>query len=207
MNVIITGASAGIGKAFAETFARHGHTVLAVARRESRLQALSQEMAANHDAVLHPLSLDLTVPNAPQTLFETALRTFDAVHVLVNNAGMSPYQDFHEMDLEHIRQAIALNIQSLTELCRRFIPHMLAHGQPCHLVNVGSLGGYAPLPHFAVYSGSKHYVRVFTDLLHHELRGTKIHVTALHPGATLTEFPERAGERIKPFTRKFMMTP
>jgi short-subunit dehydrogenase len=207
MNVVITGASSGIGRAMVRTFARKGHAVLAVARRNERLLALCQEMAEKHEATVHPLALDITSQGATQALFEEAVRVFGKVHVLINNAGMSPYQEFQELNYGHLRQILSLNIQALTELCHLFMPHMLAHGEPSHVVNVGSVGGYAPLPKFSVYTGSKHYVRVFTNLLHHEYRGSNIQVSALHPGGTLTEFAELAGQRIKKFAQKTMMTP
>ena len=127
MNVVITGASAGIGRALAGTFARDGHAVLVVARRGERLQALCQEMAEEKAAPVTCLELDLTRPGAPQALFEEAVRGFGKVHVLINNAGMSPYQEFHELHYAHLRQILAL-----TELCYLFLPHMLAHGEPSH---------------------------------------------------------------------------
>jgi short-subunit dehydrogenase len=207
MNVVITGASAGIGRALAVTFARNGHPVLAVARREDRLRALSDEMAAERAAAVHCLALDLTSPGAAQNVLAEAVRVFGKVHVLVNDAGMSPYQDFRELRYEHLRQILALNVQALTELCYAFLPHMLTHGEPSRLVNVGSVGGYAPLPKLSVYSGTKHYVRVFTNMLCRECRGTNVRVSALHPGGTLTEFPALAGQRIKPFARRTMHTP
>ena len=207
MNIVITGASSGIGRELAKTFARHGHPVLAVARREELLQALCLEMAQEGAAAVHCLPLDITVSGAPQTLFDEAVRTFGKVHGLINAAGMSPYQEFDELDCGHVRQIISLNVLALTELCHWFMPHMLAHGEPSRVVNVGSVGGYAPLPKFSVYSGSKHYVRVFTNLLAYEYRGTNIRVSALHPGGTLTEFPRLAGQRVKPAVRKGMLTP
>ena len=207
MNVVITGASAGIGRAMVRTFARKGNAVLAVARREDRLAALSQEVAKTQDATVHCLALDITSPGAPQILFEEAIRVFGKVHVLINNAGMSPYQEFHELNYGHMCQILFLNIQALTELCHLFMPHMLDHGEPSHVVNVGSVGGYAPLPRFSVYTGSKHYVRIFTNLLYHEYHGSNIQVSALHPGGTLSEFPELAGQRVKEFAQKNMMTP
>lgn len=207
MNVIITGASAGIGRALALTFARHGHSVLVAARRKERLQALCQEITEKYAVTAHHLALDLTMPDAPQALFDEAVRVFGVVHVLVNNAGMSPYQNFQDLDTRHLRQILALNIQALTELCHLFIPHMLAHGEPSHLVNVGSVGGYAPLPYFSVYSGSKHYVRVFTNMLRYEYRDSNIQVSALHPGGVLTEFPTLAGQGLKKTALKNMMTP
>ncbi len=126
---------------------------------------------------------------------------------MINNAGMSPYQKFGELSYGHVRQTLDLNIRALTELCHLFMPHMLAHGEPSHVVNVGSVGSYAPLPRFSVYSGSKHYVRIFTNLLQHEYRRTNIRVSGLYPGGTLTEFPELAGQKIKEFARRTMLTP
>jgi len=207
MNVIITGASSGIGRALAVTFVRRGHAVLAVARREARLLALCQEMAEKYEAPVHCLALDITAPGAPRAVYDEAIRVFGKTHVLINNAGMSPYQEFRELNCEHLSQIIALNILSLTDLCHLFMPHMLLHGEPSHVVNVGSVGGYAPLPKFSVYTGSKHYIRVFTNLLSYEYRGTNIKVSTLHPGGTLTEFPELAGQRIKKFAQKTMLTP
>jgi len=207
MNVVITGASSGIGRAMARTFVQKGHAVLAVARREERLLALCQEMAETQKATVHCLALDITAQGATQSLFKEAIRTFRTVHVLINNAGMSPYQEFKELNCGYLCQIIALNIQTPTELCHLFMPHMLAHGEPSHIVNVGSVGSYAPLPKFAVYTGTKHYVRVFSNLLNHEYRGSNIQVSALHPGGVLTEFPLLAGQQVKKFAQKTMMTP
>jgi short-subunit dehydrogenase len=207
MNVVITGASSGIGRAMARTFARKGHVVLAVARRKERLLALCEEMAEGQETGIQFMALDITSEGAPQSLFEEAVRVFGKVHVLINNAGMSPYQEFRELNYVHLRQIISLNVQALTEMCHLFMPHMLAHGEPSHVVNVGSAGGYAPLPYFSVYSGSKHYIRIFTNLLHHEYRRSNIRVSALHPGGTITEFQPLAGQRPKPFAKRTMLTP
>ena len=207
MNTVITGASSGIGRDLVRTFARYGHAVLAVARRGERLQTLSQESAEKYHAKVYCLALDITSPGAPQTLLGEAIRVFGKVHVLINNAAMSPYQEFRDLNYGHLCQILSLNVRSLTELCYWFIPHMLGHGESSHLVNVSSVGGYAPLPKFAVYTGSKHYVRVFTNLLYHEYHGTNIQISGLYPGGTLTEFPMLAGQKIKKFAQNSMMTP
>ena len=206
MNVVITGSSSGIGKALSVTFARHGHAVLAVARRETHLHSLCKELAEKYDANVNCLTLDITSPDAPQVLFEEAVRVFGDVHVLINNAGMSPYQEFRDLSISHLRQILALNIRSLTELCHLFMPHMLGHGKESHIVNVSSVGGYAPLPRLAVYTGSKHYVRVFTNMLNYEYHGTNIKVSALYPGGTMTEFLGLAGQQLDHFALKSMMT-
>ena len=207
MNVVITGASSGIGRALVIKFIQQGHSVLAVARRQARLQELTEELVKNSSAALYILDLDITSHGATQILYEEAARLFGNVHILINNAAMSPYQEFRELHHVHLHQIISLNIQSLSELCYLFIHHMVSHGEPSHIVNVGSVGGYTPLPRFSVYSGSKHYVRIFTNLLHHEYRGSNVKVTALHPGGTLTEFPELAGQEIKESARNTMLTP
>jgi short-subunit dehydrogenase len=207
MNVVITGASSGIGKALATTFARNGHAVLVVARREERLLSLCQELTGEYQASVNCLALDITAPGAAQALFGEAVQVFGNVHMLVNDAGMSPYQKFRELSYSHLCQILALNIRSVTELCYLFMDHMLNHGEPSHVVNVSSVGGYAPLPRFSVYTGSKHYLRAFTNLLNYEYKGTNIKVSALYPGGTLTEFPGLAGQRIRKIALKTMMTP
>ena len=206
MNIVITGASSGIGKGFVNIFTRHGHAVLATARRENNLQALSQEMLEKYNTEIHTLALDLTLDSAADALFEHAVQTFGKVHMLINNAGMSPYQDFVELNRYHIHQIISLNILALTDLCHLFIPHMLDHGEQSHLVNVGSAGGYAPIPHFSVYDGSKHYTRIFTNMLCWELRGTNIKVSGVHPGGVLSEFNKLAGQDFKKLADLGLMT-
>ncbi len=207
MNVVITGASAGIGRALAAAFAREGHPVLAAARRGERLRSLSKEMAEAGAAPVACLALDIAAQGAPEALLAEAVRVFGKVHVLVNNAGMSPYQEFRELSCTHLRQSIGLNVLALTELCHFFLPHMLAHGEPSRLVNVGSVGSYAPLPKFSVYTGGKHYVRVFTNLLRRECRATNVRVCGLYPGGTLTEFPKLAGQKPKKIAAAGMHTP
>jgi short-subunit dehydrogenase len=207
MNAVITGASSGIGRALAKTFARKGHAVLAVARRRERLEELSRSAAEEGAAPVSILPLDLTAPGAPQAVLEEAVRVFGKVNILVNNAGMSPYQEFRELRYDHLRQILALNIRALTELCHFFLPHMLAHGESARLVNVSSVGGYAPLPKLSVYSGSKHFVRVFTNLLNRECRRTNVRVCGLYPGGTLTEFPPLAGQKPKRIAGYGMHTP
>jgi len=207
MNTVITGASSGIGRALAKTFARKGHAVLAVARRKERLEELAREAAGERAAPISVLALDITAPDAPQAVLEEAVRVFGKVHVLINNAGMSPYQEFRELRIDHLRRILALNVRALAELCHCFLPHMLAHGEPSRLVNVSSVGGYAPLPKLSVYTGSKHFVRVFTNLLRREYRRTNVRVCGLYPGGTLTEFPPLAGQKPKPIASIGMHTP
>jgi short-subunit dehydrogenase len=207
MNIVITGASSGIGKAMVKKYALNGYPVLAIARREDRLSALRQEISELNAAPITCLTLDITSEDAPHVIFDEAVRLFGKIHGLVNNAGMSPYQEFHELSFSHICQIIDLNIRSLTELCYLFMPHMISHGEPSHIVNVSSVGGYAPLPRFSIYTGSKHYVRIFTNLLTREYRRTNIRVSGLYPGGVLTEFPQLSGQRVKEFARKNMLTP
>jgi short-subunit dehydrogenase len=207
MNVVVTGASSGIGRALAVKFARAGHPVLAVARREERLRELAREADEAHAAPVAPFAQDVTAPGAARAVFDEAVRVFGKAHVLVNNAGMSPYQEFRELSSAHLGQILDLNVRALSELCHVFLPHMIAHGEPARIVNVSSVGGYAPLPKLSAYTGSKHYVRVFTNLLRRECRRTNVRVCGLYPGGTLTEFPELAGQKPKKIARAGMHTP
>jgi short-subunit dehydrogenase len=207
MNVVITGASSGIGRALAKTFARKGHPVLAVARREGRLLELSREAAAEGAAPISCLPLDITAPGAPEAVLKEAVRAFGKTHVLVNDAGMSPYREFRGLSRKHLRQILDLNVRAPTELCWLFLPHMIAHGEPARIVNVSSVGGYAPLPKFAVYAGSKHYLRIFTNSLRRECRGTNVRACGLYPGGTSSEFPALAGQKPKRIAGAGMHTP
>jgi len=207
MNVVITGASAGIGQAFARAFAAKGHHLVLCARRQDRLDELAAELSAAYGIRAVTVALDLTDSAAPQTLFTKSMEAFGKIHVLINNAGMSPWQEFAQMKMVDLRATLQLNVNSLTEICHHFVPHMRGHGENSHIANVGSVGSYAPLPKFAVYTGTKHYVRAFSDLLFYELRKTNIRVTCVCPGGTSSEFLAKSGQEIKAIGQSGMMTP
>ncbi len=191
---VITGASAGLGADFARQLAAQGWNLVLVARRLDRLQALADEIRnAHRDLEVEVIALDLDLPDAPATLLDRATTRNRQVHALINNAGFGTYGPFEELPWERQQQMLTLNVMRLTELCWLFARHMSGHGQPAHILNVGSVAAFQPTPFFSAYGATKAYVRNFSESLAWELRDSAIRVSCLSPGATRTEFSDVAG--------------
>ncbi|MFE5710334.1 SDR family NAD(P)-dependent oxidoreductase [Streptomyces sp. NPDC056501] len=175
---LVTGASAGIGRAFAHRLAASGHRVIAVARNEERLQALMDELGPGHDY----LAADLGDPDG---LHKAARLLADRrVHLLVNNVGTATTGPFATTPLTHAHGMLRLNCEALVTLSHAF----LAQARPGDtLLNVSSTLAHTPLPNLAVYSATKAFVTAFSEALWSEHRASGIHVLALCPGMTATE--------------------
>jgi short-subunit dehydrogenase len=180
---LITGASAGIGEAFAREFASHGFDLVLVARRTEKLEAIARELAAVHDVDVVIRVCDLLDADAAQALFDDC-GGLD-VDVLVNNAGLMYHGSFCEQDLTGIDGIVQLNIASLTRLSRLFLQPMLEK-KSGRILNVASTTGFKAGPTVAVYAASKAYIISFTEALAEELRGTGVYATAFCPGSTDT---------------------
>ncbi len=194
---VITGASSGIGESFARLLAERGTNLIIVARRADRLEKLAAELKQKHGIQVECLALDLMAPHAAKTLFEFSTKNGQIVDLLINNAGAGPYAPFLKTSLEKHMGVVQLNLVSLTELCHLFASHMLSHQKPAFISNIASVASYQGVPRFAVYSASKSYVRVFSEILNRELRGTSVSVTCVCPGGTATEFLEKNGQILK----------
>ncbi|MFF7636484.1 SDR family NAD(P)-dependent oxidoreductase [Kitasatospora sp. NPDC008050] len=190
---LITGASSGIGAAFADALAARGAHLILVARREDRLTALADTLRARHGNDAHVLVADLGLPGAGAALLAETRRLGLDVDVLVNNAGFGSHGDVADTDPDRLTGQIQLNITALTDLTRAYLPDMVGRGRGA-IVNVASAAAYQPVPHMAVYSATKAYVLSFTEALWAETRNTGVRVLALSPGATETEFFDIAGE-------------
>ncbi len=186
----ITGASAGIGRAFAEALARRGYDLVLVARRADRLTALASELAARHEISALSLAADLIDPAGLETVAERIAKETPAL--LVNNAGFGTAGPFAQLDPARELEEIRLDVMAVVRLTRAALPGMLARGSGA-IVNVSSLAGEAAGPYSATYSASKAFVTRFTEAVHEEVRGTGVRVQALLPGFTRTEFQEVAG--------------
>jgi uncharacterized protein len=187
---LVTGASAGIGAAFARALAARGHDLVLVARRRDRLEALAKEMREGHGVAAAVEVVDLA-EEAELARLADAIAS-DAPDVLVNNAGFGTVGPFAELDAERELEEIRLNVLALARLTRAALPGMLARGRGA-VVNVSSLAGESAGPFTATYSATKAYVTRFSESLHEELRGSGVVVQALLPGFTRTEFQEVAG--------------
>jgi short-subunit dehydrogenase len=190
-NVLITGASGGIGYELAKRFARDHHNLVLVARSGDKLAQVARELEA-YGVTVKTIALDLAEPPAPKFLFDQLQREGIAVDILINNAGFGAFGEFAQMPDEQIHGQISLNIMALTQLAKLFIPPMLARHSG-RIMNVASTAGFQPGPLMAVYYATKAYVISFSEAIANELRGSGITVTCFCPGATHTGFAKRAG--------------
>jgi short-subunit dehydrogenase len=195
---LITGASSGLGEAFAERLAAEGHDLIVVARREDRLRALADRLGDAHGTATEVLAADLTDPEELRRV-EARIVAGPALDLLVNNAGFGGYRPFLRLDPDRAEELIRLQVLAVTRLARAALPAMVARGRGA-VINVSSQLAFSaalpspPLPPGrAVYAATKAYVNAFTQLLHGELAGTGVRVQALCPGVMRTEFFARMG--------------
>ena len=187
LRALVTGASSGIGAAFARALHARGERLILVARRRDRLQAVADELSG-----AAAIALDLAAPGAPERLVAEVEARGYAVDALINNAGVGHTARFHEEEPERIAGMIDLNVRALVGMTRAFLPGMVARGRG-RLVNVASNAAFQPVPFLTTYAATKSFVLSFTEGLAGELRGTGVTVQALCPGLTATEFLEVAG--------------
>lgn len=190
--VIITGASSGIGRAFAEVFAARSFDPILIARDGDRLRALVDELEQSFGVQGRYYRCDLTNRQARAGLIEELQANHDDVRVLVNNAGAGNLGEFQRTDLGDEERIVELNISALVHLAKAAIP-MLKGKEGAAILNVASAVGHYPLPFQAVYSASKAFVISFSRSLRAELKGEGISVSVLCPGNVRTPFLEEAG--------------
>ncbi|HEU4704561.1 MAG TPA: SDR family oxidoreductase [Sphingomicrobium sp.] len=184
---LVTGASAGLGVEFARALAKRGRRLVLAARRKDRLEALAAELG-NARAV----AVDLAEAGSVDRLMSDIEAAGERVELLVNNAGFGLKGRFAELDPGRQREMIAVNVASLTELCRAVAPGMIERKSGA-ILNVASTAAFQPGPGMAVYFATKAYVLSLTEALHEELAPHGIQVSALCPGPTRTEFGAVAG--------------
>jgi len=184
---LITGASSGIGEAFARKLAARGHNLLLVARSEDKLITLCNELGRSANIRAQFVVLDLSLPEAPATLFEEAGKRDLQIDFLINNAGFGSMGDFAELDPERELNMIDLNVRALVELTHRFLQPMRER-KSGRIINVASTAGFQPVPFMATYAATKAFVLSFSEALWEENRKHGIRVMALCPGVTETGF-------------------
>ena len=185
---LVTGASSGIGQEIAVQLGMSGVSMVVVARRADRLEALAARFK-NVEVIVADLSTSDGVAQVEARIVDSSKIPIDLV---VNNAGFGSSGLMHEIDLERLSREIGVNVLALTRLSHAAIKAMVPNGRG-YLLNVSSVASFQPGPRAAVYSATKAYVTSFTEALHEELRGTGIRVTALCPGFTRTEFSDVSG--------------
>jgi len=189
---LVTGASAGIGRAFCDRLATRGDDLVVVARDRARLDALAAEIGAAHGTAVEVLAADLT---AAAGMVEVEARLEDAarpVDLLVNNAGFGTVGRFDELPIDREIDEIGLNVVAVTRLTHAALGPMVARGRG-GVINVASIAGYQPTPLNATYGATKAFVSSLTQAIHEEVKASGVRCMVLAPGFTRTEFQERAG--------------
>lgn len=194
---LITGASSGIGAAFAERLAHDNYDLIIVARRREKLEALAEQIRQKYAATVEVLVVDLTQPVQLQAL-EKRLADDPALDLLVNNAGYGGYMPFVNLTPDQAEEQIRLQVVAVTRLTHAALGGMVTRGRG-GIINVSSRLAFSaslsspPLPKRATYAATKAYINTFTQILQNELEGTGVQMQALCPGLVHTEFHQRMG--------------
>lgn len=200
--VLITGASAGIGRELAKLFARDHYDLVLVARNSGPLAQFADELERQFGIRARSFPLDLSAASAPQFLSDQLARDHVAIEVLVNNAGYGKLGAFSEVPIEESVGQVELNVMALTHLTKLFLGPMIER-KSGKILNIASTAGFQPGPLMAVYYATKAYVISFSEALSNELQGMGVSVTCLCPGATDTDFQKRAGTEQTSLFRRF----
>lgn len=189
---LVTGASSGIGSEFARQLAARGMHLVLTARRQDRLEELSQELDTRHGTKTLIVPGDLADPTFPSQLCE-AVRDHDLkLQLLVNNAGFGFVGTIQDADAARMVDIVQVNITALTEMTYLFLPDMLVRGEGA-VINLASVTAFQPVAYMPVYAATKAFVLHFSEALWAETRDHGVTVMALCPGTTQTEFFETAG--------------
>ena len=199
---VITGASAGIGAALAREFARNGHALALVARRQDRLHALADEIAAAGGVRPLVIVADLQQRDAARLIGDALAAQGAEPQFIVNNAGFGLVGTAAALDRDEQLAMIDLNMRALTELSLAFVDSLARHRGG--ILNVGSVAGFLPGPGMAVYYATKAYVLSFSEALHSELKARGVRVSVLCPGPVPTEFGARAGVKGRSLAPDFL---
>ena len=200
----ITGATSGIGAAFAQKFASDGYDLIVTGRRDEKIQSLAKEISDKYSIKVDVEIAELSDNAALQTLADK-LGGMENLEILVNNAGFSVKEFFHSENFSTHEKMLKVHCLATIKLTHAVLPDMIANGKGI-IINVSSLSAFSPFPTNAIYAATKRFVLMFSESLHLELKGTGVKVQALCPGMTRTDFHERMGyDRREVYKRKGLM--
>lgn len=185
---LVTGASGGIGEAFARQLAARGHGVVLVARSERRLTALAAELHERHGVDTMVLTQDLAKPGAAEQIADAVAVAGIRIETLVNNAGIGTFGRDSEIPADYNRDVAMVNVVAVADLVQRFLPGMVERGRGA-VVNVASMAGFQAQPYMALYAATKAFVVNYSLGLWVETEDTGVRVLAVCPGPVDTDFP------------------
>ncbi|MFZ0211453.1 MAG: SDR family oxidoreductase [Candidatus Acidiferrales bacterium] len=190
---LVTGASAGIGQALAEQLAAGGAHLVLTARRKDRLEQLGAKLRNDHGVSVEIFIADLAVPGAPEQIRAFTQSKKIEIELLVNNAGFGSYGSFHEADVRRQLEMVQVNCAAVVALTHLYLPEMVArrHGD---ILILASVAGFQAVPYISTYAATKAFDLRFAEGIAEEVRQHGVHVCALCPGSTSTEFREVAGQ-------------
>lgn len=192
---LITGASSGIGKTFAESFAKMGKNLILSSRSADKLEALAREFREKYGISVEVIVLDLSLEHIAKTLYEEVIRRGLIVETLVNNAGFATTGLLHTTDYDKQHEEMQLNVVTMTELAYLFIKDM-SERKSGTIINLGSCVSFTPFPYSAVYAATKAYVLSFTESISYEYRDKGVRILAVCPAPTQTHFFDKSGNVI-----------
>lgn len=206
---LITGASKGIGKALAQQLAQQKTNLLLVARSEDLLKELAGELTTKNNIAVHYFAVDLANKQAPEKIYNWCLENKYSVNILINNAGYGLSGIFEKYSLEEYEAMMQVNMNTVVALIYRFLP-MLKNQQQSYILNIGSSAAYQAVPGLNIYAATKAFMLSFSRGLRYELKNTNVSVTCVNPGATESDFANRAnvnGEKAMKLAKKVNMQP
>lgn len=191
--VVITGASSGLGEAAARLLSAQGATVVLGARRRDRIEALAAELTQRDGKAL-ALTTDVTDHEQVKRLVDAAVEKYGRIDVMLNNAGLMPHSPLERLKIDDWNRTIDVNIKGVLYGIAAALPHM-KQARRGHIINVSSVAGHKVTPAGAVYSATKHAVRVLSEGLRMEVKPYNIRTTVISPGAVATELPNSITEQ------------
>lgn len=189
---LITGASSGIGEAFARELAKRGMNLVLTARSEEKLTSIAYELTTTYGVKTHIIAGDLSEKQTPAELYQYVRKNNLIVDLLINNAGFGKWGNFLDESTAVYEDMLEVNINAVVKLTHLFLPQMVRSGSG-GVINVASTGAFQPCPYIATYAASKAFVLSFSEALYGEFYRKGITVTALCPGNTATGFQDVAG--------------
>jgi short-subunit dehydrogenase len=193
---VITGASRGIGAAYARAFARKGYDLLLVARDQARLDQVLAELSRSYPISAQRLILDLAEPEASNRLHAEASRWRAVPDVLIHNAGFGLFGEFASMPMARIQTMLRLHVNTVVESIRLFLPGMIGRRSGA-IITVSSVAGFYAVPYLAEYAATKAFLISFSEALAEEVRGAGVRVQVCCPGTADTDFHATAGYQPK----------